>query len=192
MQKWFLMTARSLVDVECCIDLSGLGGAHQEFGQFAWFHIEDMLPLCRDFKRGAYAHVIREMQPMIAVGQKARSKRHSRGMNSCNSPEPLKASDAAERHHNHESSETKALAAAVQGNSLDYVVKFLVKTHGMEAVKRAVDGLESPGGWTLDEASPREEEPNEKSCAHEAPLDLTQTSTDLQVQQDKDTIEASE
>lgn len=195
MQKWFLMKARSVVEVECCIDLSGFGGAHQEFGQFAWFHIEDMLPLCRDFKRGAYAYVIREMQPLITADQNPRSQmqRYSHGTNSRNSTEPIKFdSDAPECHHHEESSGTAALAAAVEGNSLAHVVAFLVQTHGKEAVKRAVGGLESQDGRALDEASSDEGEPSEKGCAQEALLEPAQTLTDLHVQEDKNTSEASE
>lgn len=127
-----------MVDVECCVDLSGLGGAHQEFGQFAWFHIEDMLPLCRDFKRGAYAHVIREMQPLITAHQRLKSQVDGLGASSSGDPHQVNMSSPVDLT-NCEVEGRCTLTTAVQENVLARVVAAVVQRHGYNAVKKAVD-----------------------------------------------------
>lgn len=135
------MKAQSVSQVERCIDLSGLGGSHQEFGQFGWFHIEDMLPLCRDFKRGAYAYVIRTVQPLImAHAQPVRCPvaQHSL-VQACTTPPNDQA--AAEDGGHAVLADTTALATVVQQCSLEDVIAALVEKHGLAAFKRATQGV---------------------------------------------------
>jgi hypothetical protein len=53
------------VDLEACIDLRGIGQP-AEFRAYAWLHLGDILPLTQTWKRGVYAHLIREFQPLIS------------------------------------------------------------------------------------------------------------------------------
>eukprot|EP00892_Ulva_mutabilis_P010930 jgi/Ulvmu1/8209/UM041_0018.1 len=140
-QKWFLMKARSVSYVESCIDLSGLGGAQQEFAQFGWFHIEDMLPLCRDFKRGAYAHVIRVMQPLIAACQASGA---SPSMVSMQSPAQglimqSRLDETRAEHCGHaRSAEACTAIDAVRQHTLGDLVAALVGAHGAVEVQQAI------------------------------------------------------
>lgn len=142
MQKWFLMKARSVSQVECCIDLSGLGGAHQEFGQFGWFHIEDMLPLCRDFKRGAYAYVIRAIQPPIAAGQASLASPLA-DIPATETFVEKPGSDQSGVEHSGvtTSAEARTVATAVRQHALDDIVAALVQIHGEAAIEKAINAI---------------------------------------------------
>lgn len=141
MQKWYLMKAKSVPQIEASIDLTGLGGASQEFGRYAWFHIEDMLPLCRDFKRGAYAHVIREMQPLIAAGKPDTALQGRDAVEISSSEQPHTAPET--ESVNDDCQSASPLEAAIGGYSLLHIVTALVQAHGKAAVLSAVDGIDT-------------------------------------------------
>jgi hypothetical protein len=122
LQKWFVVAPQEGISIEQYIDLSGQGHG-QEFLRYAWVDISDLVPLTQDFKRGVYAHLVRNVKPLL---QQMRAQQGR--------------TEVAEA----------ALVAAMQTLPAQRVVELVMSAYGQSAVLEQAGGIRLPAAPAAD------------------------------------------